>query len=279
MFKILKEINRKPKAFEVYTADKLWTNEHTSKKMLEYHLNENIDASSRNFKFIEKSANWIIDYFNLGSKSKVIDFGCGPGLYTSKYARKGVKVTGIDFSKNSINYAKGVSYKEDLNINYVNENYLKFKTDEKFDLITMIMCDFCALSPSQRSKLLNSYKSILKPDGSILLDVYSYNFFDKKREEAYYEKNQLNGFWSEEKYYGFVNSFKYEDEKVILDKYTIIQHDESYVVYNWLQCFNEESIRKEFNNHGFDIIDIFSDVSGTKFDENLDEFAIIAKLK
>ncbi len=42
MFNKLKEINSRPEPFQYYTADELWTNEHTSKQMLEYHLNESV---------------------------------------------------------------------------------------------------------------------------------------------------------------------------------------------------------------------------------------------
>ena len=38
MFKELKEINSRPAPFQFYTADELWTNEHTAKQMLGYHL-------------------------------------------------------------------------------------------------------------------------------------------------------------------------------------------------------------------------------------------------
>ena len=47
MFKELEEINSRPIPFQFYTADELWTNEHTSKQMLDYHLNEAIDVASR----------------------------------------------------------------------------------------------------------------------------------------------------------------------------------------------------------------------------------------
>lgn len=86
MYKELLEINKKPKPFEYYTARDLWTDEHTSQKMLEYHLNESIDVSSRNVNFIDKSVEWIIDHFNLNQKTNLIDFGCGPGLYSSRFA-------------------------------------------------------------------------------------------------------------------------------------------------------------------------------------------------
>ena len=277
MFKKLKEINSKPKPFEFYTAAELWTNEHTAEQMLKYHLNEDIDVSSRNKKFIKKSVDWIYSHFNLNENSKIADFGCGPGLYTTRLAEKGAKVTGIDFSKNSIAYAKNVANEKGLNINYVNQNYLDFETEDRFDLIIMIMCDFCALSPEQRRILLSKFAKLLNSGGSVLLDVYSLNSFDQREESATYELNQLYGFWSANDYYAFVNSFKYEDEKVTLDKYTIIEESNTRVVYNWLQHFSKESLIKEFEENGFKPENVFSDVAGKSFDPDSPEIAIIAK--
>lgn len=277
MFKELLEINNRPKPFEYYTAANLWTDEHTSKKMLEYHLNESIDVSSRNINFINKSVDWITENFKLNSNSEIIDFGCGPGLYTTRFARKGILVTGIDFSKRSIEYAKQVAMNENIDIKYIHTNYLEFAPSKKYDLITMIMCDFCALSPEQRRILLNKFKVLLKPEGNILLDVYSLNFFNKREEIASYEFNQLLNFWSPDDYYSFQNTFKYDTEKVILDKYTIIEQSRKRIVYNWLQCFNIDSLKKEFKENGLKIVEKYSDVSGTEYKDDSLEIAIIAK--
>lgn len=277
IFNELQIMNERPKPFEFYTAAELWTNEHTSQQMLKFHLNENIDLSSRNKKFIDKSAKWIIDRFNITDKTEVADFGCGPGLYTFKFAKAGAKVTGIDFSERSINYAKEQAKDHNLKIDYIVKNYLEFETEKRFDLITMIFCDFCALSPAQRENLLTKFYSLLKPGGSILIDVHSINIFNAKEECALYEENQLNGFWSPDKYYGFLNSFKYDEEKVSLDKYTIIEEAGQRVVYNWLQYYDKESITKELEKNGFTVTEIYSDVAGTKFDKNSNDIALLAK--
>jgi SAM-dependent methyltransferase len=277
MLKELKEINSRPAPFQFYTADELWADEHTSKQMLEYHLNESIDVSSRNRNFIERSVEWIVSHFGVGKSTEIADFGCGPGLYTTRLAERGAIVTGIDFSENSIEYAKQVAAQKGLKIDYIQKNYLDFDSKDSFDLITMIMCDFCALSPEQRKKMLSKFHSLLKPDGTVLLDVYSLNSFNEKEESATYELNQLNGFWSPEDYYCFVNTFKYDKEKVILDKYTIIEESRNRVVYNWLQYFNEDSLRKEFEENGFKVKEVYSDVAGKTFDPESSEIAIVAK--
>jgi 2-polyprenyl-3-methyl-5-hydroxy-6-metoxy-1,4-benzoquinol methylase len=277
MFKKLKEINSRPAPFQFYTADELWADEHTSKQMLEYHLNESIDVSSRNKSFIERSVGWIVTQFGVDNKSEIADFGCGPGLYATKLAEQGAKVTGVDFSENSLRHAKQVAKEEGLDIDYIHANYLDFETSKKFDLITMIMCDFCALSPEQRKLMLTKFYSLLKPGGSVLLDVYSLKSFVQKEESTTYELNQLNSFWSPEDYYCFVNTFKYEEEKVTLDKYTIIEESRTRTVYNWLQHFSKDSLQDEFEENGFKVEDFYSDVAGSSFDPETAEIAVVAK--
>jgi 2-polyprenyl-3-methyl-5-hydroxy-6-metoxy-1,4-benzoquinol methylase len=141
--------------------------------MLSFHLNEAIDISSRNAAFISRSVEWIASKFNIGKDTKIADFGCGPGLYSTCLAKRRANVTGIDFSGRSIEYAKAVAAREQLNISYVEQNYLDFETQDRFDLVLMIMCDFCALSPTQRNEILSKFHKILRPGGSVLLDVYS----------------------------------------------------------------------------------------------------------
>jgi SAM-dependent methyltransferase len=277
VFQELEKINSRPEPFQFYTTEDLWTDEHTSKKMLEYHLNESVDAASRKKEFIEHSVEWITSHFNVNNQTDIIDFGCGPGLYTTKLAEKGARVTGIDFSKRSIDYAKETAIEKGLKINYLLNNYLTFKTDLKFDLITMIMCDFCVLSPKQRQEIIQKFYKLLKPDGTILLDVYTLEAFESITEKSIYEINQLDGFWSPEKYFGFVNTFKYFKEKVILDKYTIIEQNRIREIYNWLQYYSVESIKAEFEKNKLRIVSMYSDVAGSVFDPNSKEMAMVIK--
>jgi len=277
MFNELEKINARPQPFEFYTASDLWTDEHTSEQMLMYHLKEDVDLSSRNHKFIDRSVEWICSHFGIEAGTKIADFGCGPGLYTTRLAKKQAEVTGIDFSKRSIQYAQQVADTKGLSIRYVNQNYLEFETDERFDLIIMIMCDFCVLSITQRSSILRKFCEMLKPEGSVLLDASSLKAFEKRQESALYELNQLNGFWSTNKYYGFVNTFKYEQEKVVLDKYTIIESDRTRTIYNWFQYFSPEAIKKEFADNALTVSDLYADVAGSPFDAEADEFAVVAR--
>jgi SAM-dependent methyltransferase len=277
MYAQLKEINHKPEPFEFYTADSLWADPHTSEQMLAYHLNENVDIASRKRVFIESSVNWIASHFSIDEQTRVCDFGCGPGLYTSGLARKDAHVTGVDFSERSIVYARKSARQAGLNIYYVLQNYLEYEPEEQYDLIIMIMCDFCALSPVQRKALLEKFHRLLKDGGCLLMDVYSFYGFEDRSEVSLYEHMQLHGFWSKDDYYGFMNTFKYEEEKVVLDKYTIIEDQKSRVIYNWLQYFSAEMLRSDLQSSGFKIQGLYGDVAGSEYSKHGTEFAVIAE--
>lgn len=111
----------------------------------------------------------------------------------------------------------------------------------------------------------------------MILDVYSLLSFEQREEVSRNELNLLNGFWSQKKYYGFLNTFKYENEKVVLDKYTIVEVDRFWTVYNWLQYFDTEQLSTEFGESGFKVDEFYSDVSGSTFDAKAGEFAVVAR--
>jgi SAM-dependent methyltransferase len=276
VFDLLEKINSRPKPFEFYTAADLWADEHTSQRMLAYHLDPDLDVSSRRREFMERSVQWIASRFHVGAGTRIADFGCGPGLYANRLGSLGARVTGIDFSRRSVEYARGVADRKGLAVEYVNRNYLDFETDDRFQLVLLIMCDFCALSPAQRKVMLGKFHSLLLPGGSVLLDVYSLNAFEQRQEETSYGLNILDGFWSPRNYYGFLNTFKYGREKVVLDQYTIVEAERIRTVYNWFQYFSLESLQKELEQAGFKLQERAADVAGAPFDRSSDEFAVVA---
>ena len=87
----------------------------------------------------------------------------------------------------------------------------------------------------------------------------------------------LQWFLVAKKYYGFLSTFKYDKEKVALDKYTIIEFESIRTVFNWLQYFSPEALEREFVGCGFIIEKLYSNVAGSPFDPEKMEFAVVAK--
>ena len=277
LFEQLEKLTRRPKPFEFYTAADLWTDEHISKQMLSYHLDETVDLASRNHAFISDSAAWMVSKFGLGKNVSVCDFGCGPGLYTKRFAEAGAEVTGVDFSRNSIEYARRSSDEAGLKIDYVLQNYLDFTTEKKFDLITMIFCDFCPLNPKQRRVLLDKFHDLLKDDGAVLMDVLTLKHVESAAESSALESSPEGGFWSAEPYILLTNNFVYPSDNLTLGKHTIIEKNRTREIYNWLQCFSRESIEAEFRAAGLKVAELYADVGGSPLTEDSPQMAVVAR--
>ena len=133
--------------------DIMWTDKHISKFLLDAHINPEIGVASRISTDIDKTVDMIDRMVSQGSE--ILDLGCGPGLYAERLSKKGHKVTGVDFSKNSIDYAIKQRGKNQSTIEYINDNYLNLDFEGQFDLIMMIFCDFGVLVSEERRSLMN----------------------------------------------------------------------------------------------------------------------------
>ncbi len=277
MYEALRRIERRPEPYEYYTAETLWNDPHVSGQMLALHLDDNAEPASRNRAFLDRSAAWMVSRFGIGEKTRVADFGCGPGLYATRLAEAGARVTGIDFSERSIRYARKTAVEQGLAIDYLLQNYLEFTTEKTFDLIAMIYCDFCALSPAQRKGLLKTFHGCLADDGAVFLDVFSMAAFHAREETAAFERRLMDGFWSADDYFGFMRTFKYAREKVVLDKYTLVDASRTWEVYNWLQYFSVASLQASFADSGFALEEVYADVAGTPWTTGAPEIALVAR--
>lgn len=121
--KLLEFLKNKPPEYAESTA-RFWEDEHISKFMLEAHLNPDIGAASRQHAFISASARWIGDVVGDARPLSLLDLGCGAGLYAQAFAAMGLWVTGIDFAKRSIDYAKEQAALKNMEIAYYCKNYL-----------------------------------------------------------------------------------------------------------------------------------------------------------
>lgn len=276
MFHQLAAINARPALYSRHTTAELWTDPHISAHMLGFHLDGQVDIASYHEEFIDRSVRWVTRRFGLGFGQRVADFGCGPGLYCNRLARTGAAVTGIDFSEVSIRHAAAAARREGLPVTYRHQDYLSYAGEEPFDLVVMIMRDYCALPPGDRRRLLHTVRNNLAGHGAFLFDVDSVAAFAAVREEASYARSLMDGFWSSHPYFGFRNVFRYEDERVSLEKYEIVEADGRRTYCNWVQHFDPDSLAAELRAGGFRLDELLGDVAGGPYRAEASQFAAVA---
>ncbi|MGX9757010.1 class I SAM-dependent methyltransferase [Clostridioides difficile] len=254
---------------EVYKESKVnfWDDEYISKQLLKAHLDVDFEGASRSLDFINDSVDWIVKVASPDKYPNLIDLGCGPGLYAERFAQKGYKVTGIDFSKRSINYAQSRNEEKNLNITYLFQSYLSMNYNEEFDIATLIYCDYGALSTKNRSILMeNIYKS-LKHGGKLILDVFTVNKYNDFKEARTWEINENGGFWSNKRYVCLQDNCKYSDYNTLEQTLVITEENEN-VFYIWNKYFSKESFFAEVKDIGFKSIEVFNNVKGETYSDD-----------
>jgi SAM-dependent methyltransferase len=137
------------------------------------------------------------------SKGNILDVGCGAGSHALWLQNKGFKVKAVDISPGAIEVTKqrGILNAEHKNV---------LLETEKFDTVLLLMNGTGIFQEiSQVSKYLTHLKSILKPNGQILLD---------SSDISYMYKDEDGGMWLDinSGYYGELDYYLgYKDEEEI----------------------------------------------------------------
>ncbi|MFI7277996.1 SAM-dependent methyltransferase [Streptomyces sp. NPDC049879] len=278
MFAALSALNARPALYSRVTTPELWTDPHISARMLAAHLDPSVDLSSYRAEFIERVVAWLVGRFGVRAGVRVADLGCGPGLYTTPLARAGADVTGLDLSARSLGHAGSLARAEGLTVRYLRQDYLTWRDPDgaRYDLVLMVMRDYCALPPDGRRALLRTVRQHLDGGGSFVLDVDSAAALADVRERAVYAPSMMDGFWSDRPYFGFHNTYRYESARVSLDKYEIFEAGRHRTFCNWVRYFTPDELGAELAEAGFGAVEILGDLAGGAYDAGAPSFAAVA---
>jgi SAM-dependent methyltransferase len=275
-FKNLQEWIEKPEPFTP-GEPLFWAEPHISKQMLAVHLDPNTDLASRKHETIDKSVQWICQRLNLREGDAVLDMGCGPGLYASRLAQRGLRVTGVDFSQRSINYARDFAASYSLEIPYRCQDYLSLDDENCYDAVLLIYGDYCTFNSEQRCRILRNVQRALKPGGHFVLDVTT----EIHRQKHGATNNWYvsgSGFWRPGEHLVLEQGFSYPELKVYLDQYIVIENDGKMTVYrNWFQDFTGEMITAELEAGGFTMLGLWGDLTGSPYREDSEWIGIVAR--
>lgn len=267
MYKQLNTLLRKPALYEK-TVHPFWDDSHISAGMLHAHLNPLTDAASRMPRSVDRAAAWIGELVPRGAA--LLDLGCGPGLYTKRFAQQGMQVTGVDISPRSIAWAR----EHDAQSSYLVLNYLEMGFENAFDIITLIWCNYGALIPQDRHHLLRRIHQALKPNGLFVLDIFTPNRYKGFQESTTWERHEGAGFWSPQPHILLTQHHCY-DGNIGLSRYVVVA-DGSVRDYNiWDTTFTPASLSDEMAPHGLTPLAFHADMAGNAYDPHADIFCAV----
>lgn len=257
------------------SSSKFWDDEHISKGMLEAHLDPDWDAATRNHGFVTRSAEWIANLAPPARYPRLLDLGCGPGLYAERFHLNGYQVTGMDFSRRSIDYAREQAEKNGHPITYYYGNYLDLDFEEEFDVVTLIYCDLGVLSTEDREKLIGKVRRALRPGGRFILDVFMPRQYEG-REESKDWSDEEGGFWNAKPHLCLNAFYRYEEQRTMLSQTIVVTAEETHCYNIWEHLFTREEMEKDLLSAGFHTVDFNGDVVGSEYDAKGTLFCAVA---
>ncbi len=241
-----------------------WQDPRIAPQILATHLDPTVDLASRRPETIAATVHWIVDYLGLSPGARVLDLGCGPGLYCEALARRGMRVTGVDFSQSSIEYARGQAAAAGLAIEYLSGNYVATDFGGEYDAILLIFGDLCALADADRDRLLGRVAAALARGGAFVLDVTTPRRLVDAAAQSGWEAHTGPGFWRNAPHLVLTTVFAYPSEGVTVNQHVVIDADGEACVYrNWLRDYTEETLRALLAAHGLVVEGVFGDLTGT----------------
>ncbi len=245
----IKKLSNKPQLYEKGSSV-MWTDPYISRQLLKLHVNPDHDIASRSKVKIERILNWILELSDK-PKMKILDLGCGPGLYAELLAQRGHSVTGVDFSENSIQYAIRQAKEKQYNIEYQKKDYLELDFESQFDLVILIYLDFCALLPEERDKVLENIHRALKKGGLFICDVLNERNIAKKTISQSWEIKE-SGFWKNTPYITLANGYHYPEAKVLANHHIVIGENDTIDTYIfWSHYYEKDNLLQILGSKGF----------------------------
>jgi SAM-dependent methyltransferase len=237
-----------------------WNDPGFSRRMLAIHLDESHDLASRRAGKRERIIEELVGLTALTPGDRVLDLGCGPGLYCQDLARRGMQVEGWDYAPAAIAYARQQAQAAGLEIRYVRDDYRNLEAVERFELVTLIYGDLNVFSRADAHALLCRIHRTLLPGGHFFADVTTPTAHpgeDIKRHFSF----QSSGLWSDGPYLELYEAHPVRPDGLRWERYVIIEAPTGLarVYTTWSQEYTPETITALVESAGFTLRALYED--------------------
>jgi len=117
-----------------------------------------------------EEVNHILNLTNV-VKGKVLDACCGPGRHSVELAKRGFRVTSVDISPFLLNKAKSRAKKENVSVEWIQDDIRKFVKPDTFDLALNMFTSFGFFDDkSDDLRVLKNIFKSLKNRGILVMD-------------------------------------------------------------------------------------------------------------
>lgn len=125
-------------------------------------------------------AAFVLRQLRLKKGAALLDLCCGPGRHAVEFAKKGLAVTGFDFSREYLEEARARAEEKKVSLRLIRGDMRRLKFDGEFDAAVNLFTSFGYFQKfSDDLKTLKGAARALKPGGLFMLDIISGDYVRK----------------------------------------------------------------------------------------------------
>jgi 2-polyprenyl-3-methyl-5-hydroxy-6-metoxy-1,4-benzoquinol methylase len=237
-----------------------WNDPEFSRRMLAVHLDESHDWASRRAEKRVRIVDELQRLTDLSPGDRVLDVGCGPGLYCQEWARRGMRVQGWDYAPAAIEHARRQAGEAGLKIEYVRDDYRNLQAEGHFDLVTLIFGDLNVFSMTDAEALLARVRGVLRPGGYFFADVTTPQFYPEQEMRQSFGYHEA-GLWSDAPYLELHESHPVRADNLRWQRYVIVEahSGRARVFTTWSQEYTPDTIAALLERAGLSLRAIYDD--------------------
>jgi len=256
-----------------------WNDPDFSARMLREHLSQEHDAASRRLEKIEKQVAWIHGEILAGRPTKVLDLGCGPGLYTSRLARMGHECLGIDYSPASIAYAREQAQRAGLRCTYIQQDIRTAEYGAGYGLAMLTFGEFNVFRPEDAGRILDKAHRALLPGGLLLLEPHTWAAVQRLGERGASWYSAPGGLFSDRPYIVLEERFWDEASAAATMRYFVVDATTGEVApyAQSFQAYTDARYRDLLVECGFEGARLYPSLTGVEDESQNTLMAIVSR--
>lgn len=215
---------------------------------------------------------FMLSALKIRKRAAVLDLCCGIGRHAIELARRGYRVTGLDYTPGYLETARRKAKEVGVKIKFIRGDMRRIPGEKQFDVVINIFTSFGFFEKdAENFKVLSSVSRCLMPGGKFLLDTMNRDWLIKNFQEMR---------WSDGSYGTVLEKSSLDPrEDLVATKFIWLRNGERTEHDIQLKLYPYSTYKRELKRQGLFITDGFGDFDGNEFSIDSRRMIIIAVKK
>ncbi|HUU55281.1 MAG TPA: methyltransferase domain-containing protein [Armatimonadota bacterium] len=253
-----------------------WDDPAFSKRMLCEHLSQDHDAASRRKEIVDAHVAWIHTHVLRERSTRILDLGCGPGLYTSRLAKLGHTCVGVDFAPAAVAHAREEAEAESLPCEYRLGDLRTTDYGGDYGLVMQVFGEINVFAPDDARAILRKAGEALAANGTVLLEAHTFEVVERAGRAAPTWRAVKQGLFSDRPHLYLEEGFWDNQALTSTTRYIIVDAATASVTTSAisLQAYTEEGYRALLAECGFSAVEFIPSLTGEAAPES--DFIVVS---